>query len=114
MERGGTVRLVEPGQKVHQAGQRRQPAKPAPSAPCDPEVEPVAERLDARRIRLQERKRRFREYERDVPLEPVVQSLSLMLDDVTQRAEVEEYIVAANLDWKAAQVVGPLIEGAAG
>src|SRR5438034_9608069 len=114
MERGGTVRLLEPGQKVHQAGERRESSKPAPSAPCDAEVEPVAERLDARRICLQERKRRFREHERDVPLEPVVQPLSLMLNDVVQRAEVEEYVVAANLDREAAQVIGPLVEGPAG
>ena len=114
MERCGTVRRVKLGQKVHQASERRQPSKPTSSTPGDAEVEPVAERLDARRVRLQDRKRRLREHERDVPLESVTQALSLVLDDVVQRAEVEEYVVAANLDREAAQVVGPLVEGPAG
>ena len=102
----------EPGQQVHQARERRQPPKPASPTPRDAEVEPIAERLDAGRIRLQERKRRFRQYQRDVPLEPITQPLALVLDQVFQRAEVEENVVAAQLDREAAQVVGPLIEGA--
>jgi hypothetical protein len=38
----------------------------------------------------------------------------VVLDHVVEWAEVDEYVVAANLDRKPAQVVGPLVEGAAG
>jgi hypothetical protein len=36
-----------------------------------------------------------------------------MLDHVVARAEVNEDVVAANLDRKATQIVGPLVERAA-
>ena len=113
IERGGTVRLVEPGQKVHQARERRQPSKPTASTPHDAEFEPIAEGLDAGWICLHEGKRRFRKHERDVPLEPVTQPLAVVLHHVVDRADVDEDVVAANLDREATQVVGPLVERAA-
>src|SRR5438046_379485 len=82
IERGGTISLLEPGQKVHQAGEGRQSSKPAASTPRDPEVEAVGESLDAGWIGLHECKRCFRKHERDVSLEPVTQPLSLVVDHV--------------------------------
>jgi hypothetical protein len=113
IERGRTVRLVEPGQKVHQACERRQPPKPAASAPRDAEIERSAEGLDAGWICLRERKRRFRKHERDLPLQPVMQPLTVVLGHVVEPAEVDEDVVAADLDRETTQVVGPLVERAA-
>ena len=114
IERRGAIRLFEPGEKVHQAGERRQPSEPASAAPRDAEVEPSAERAETGRIRLQQRERRFRKHERNIPFESVMKPPALVLDQVVERAEVDQDVVAANLYRKAAQVVGPLVEGAAG
>ncbi len=70
----------------------------------------VAPLLDARWICLHERKRRFRNHERDVPFQPVSQPLALVLDHVVERAEVDQDVVAKKLDREATQVVGPLVE----
>ena len=105
---------VEPRGEVHEAGQRRQAAEPAAAAARDAEVEPGAEDVDAARIGFEQRDRRLRQHERDVALEPVAQPLALVRDRVVARAEVDEHVVAVELDREAAQLVGELVERAAG
>jgi hypothetical protein len=106
--------VLELWQEAHEAGECGQSPKPPAAAPCDAEVEPVSERLDAGRIRRHERQNRLRQRERDVSLQPVMQPLALMPDDVLDRAHVDEDLVTAQLDRKPPQVIRPLIERAAG
>ena len=82
VEGGGPLRPVEPRHEVHQAGQRRQPAEPAPAAAQSAELEPGAKGVGPARVGLGHRDRSFREDERDVPPEPVVEALPLMRDRV--------------------------------
>jgi hypothetical protein len=110
----GAVRRIERGNEVHEARERRQAAEPAATAALDAEVERRTENVDARRICLEERDRRFGDDERNVALEPVAQALSLVRDRIAEGLQVDEHVVAAHLDGKSAEVVGPLVERPAG
>ena len=90
------------------------PRNQPPPRRRDAEVEPGPEDVDAARVGLEERDRRLREHERDVALEPVPQPLALVRDRIARRAQVDEHVVAVELDREAAQLVGELVERAAG
>jgi hypothetical protein len=96
------------------SGERRQPPEPAAAAAGDAEVKPGAKGVYPGRIGLQKRDRRLRQHERNVALEPVVQPLALVRDRVVLGAQVDEDVVAVQLDREAAQLVRPLVERAAG
>ena len=114
VERGGSLVAGQPRHEVHQARQRRQPAEPTPAAPKGAELEPGGKRIRSARVRVGQRDRRLREDEWDVPPQPVVQPLPLMRQRVVGRRQVDVDVVAVDLDGKPAQIVGPLVEGAAG
>src|SRR5207237_381414 len=88
-------------------------ARSAPSASPHAEVDAGPERVDAGRICLDEHDCRFGDDERDVPLEPDLQPLPLVLDRIAPRRQVDVHVVALDLDGEAAQLVGELVEGAA-
>ena len=114
VERGRPLVGLEPGHEVHQARQRRQAAEPAAAAPRDAEVEPGPERVDPARVGLLEHDRRLRDHQRDVALEADLQPRALVLDRVAPRRHVDVDLAVLDLDREAAQLVGPLVEGAAG
>src|SRR5204863_7586368 len=86
---------------------------PAAASPRDAEVEAGAKDVAPAHVRLDECDRRLRDHKRDVALEPVVQALALMRHRVLPRAQVDENRVAVDVDGKAAELVGELIERAA-
>src|SRR5262249_48134297 len=91
-----------------------QSSTPTRSATDDAELEAGAEGIDAGGIRLGQGDGRLRENQGDVPLEPVLQSLSLVRSRVAARTEIDVDLVAANLDRKPAEIVRPLVERATG
>ena len=113
VEGRGPLFTLETGHEVHQAGERRQPARPAAPAPLHAELEPGPERIGPGRVGLDEHDRRLRDHERDVALEPDLQPRSLVGDAVARRSQVDVDVVAVDLDREAAQLVGPLVERAA-
>ena len=113
VERGGALVAGQPRHEVHPARQRRQPAEPTPAAPQGAELEPGGKRVRSAGIRVGQRDRRLREDEWDVPPQPVVQPLPLMRQRVVGRRQIDVDVVAVDLDRKAAQIVGPLVERAA-
>ena len=104
---------VEPRHEIHEARQRGQAAEPAAAAAQNPEVEARAKDIDARRVGVEELDRRFRQHERDVALEPVLQPLALVCNRIVRRAQIDENVVAADRDREATQLVRELIEGTA-
>ena len=114
VERRRPLRRIQPGQQVHQTGERGQPAEPAAAATGDTEVEPGPEHLDAARVGLQERDRRLRQDERDVPLQTVAKTLALVGGGIGERPGVDQHVVAVDGHWEAAQLVGELVERPAG
>jgi hypothetical protein len=113
VEGGRTIIGVDRRDEVHEARERRQPAEPAGASPLDPEVERRAEDVDARRVGLDERDRRLRGDEREITLEAVTQPLPLVRDWIHRRPKVDEDVVIVHFDRKPAEVVRPLVEGAA-
>jgi hypothetical protein len=103
----------EPRCNVHEAGERRKTAEPAVSAAVDAELETRPEHLDAGRIRLQQRDRRLGQHERNLPLEPVAQTLALVSGNIVRRAQIDEHVVTVDRHREAAQLVRELVEGAA-
>ena len=99
--------------EVHEARQRRQPAEPAAAAPPHAEVDPGPERVHAGRIYLDEHDRRLGDDQGDVPFEPDLQPLPLVLDRIAPRRQVHVHVIALDLDGEAAQLVGELVERAA-
>ena len=114
VERGGLLGLVEPGDEIHHAGEGRQAAEPALAAAHHAEVDPGAEEVEAARVCLEQREGGLRQDERDVPLERVTEALALVADRIIAGAQVDEDVVAVHGDREAAQLVGELVEGAAG
>ncbi len=112
VEGSSAVAWIEPRREVHEAGERGQAAEPAAAAAGDAEVEAGAKDLDPARVGLQEGDRRLRKHERNVPLEPVAQPLALVRDRAGRRAQIDEDIVAVELDREPPQLVGPLVERA--
>jgi hypothetical protein len=88
----------EPRCNVHEAGERRKTAEPAVSAAVDAELETRPEQLDAGRIRLQQRDRRLCQHERNLPLEPVAQTLALVSGNIVRRAQIDEHVVTVERD----------------
>jgi hypothetical protein len=114
VERHRHVFGIEPRRELHEARQRRQSAEPAAAPALDAELQSCAENLHPTLISVDERDRRLREHERDVPLETVVQPLALVRDVVEGRRGVDVDVVAVELDREAAQIVCPLVERPAG
>ena len=104
---------VEQRDEVHEARERRQPAEPAAPTSRDAEVEADAEGVGAGGVFVPERDRRLGDDEREIALQAVEQSLSLVAERVSRRRQVDEDVVTADFDRESAQVVRPLVERAA-
>src|SRR5436305_4454531 len=89
------------------------PRNQPPPRRATPKSRPVRKTSLPGCIRVEERDRRLCDHEWDVSLEPVIQSLALVRRCVLAWAHVDEDGVAVDLDRKAAELVGELVERAA-
>ena len=96
-------------QRVHRQA-LAEAARPVAGA----ELEADPERLDGVGAAVDEADHGLRDHERDVALEAVVQPGAAVRERIAERRQVDPDLAVAQLDREDAQVVGPLVERAAG